>query len=213
MRPPPTLSWAIALDITRRRSRLRPRRRRQRRGGAEQRQRRGGAGTSRSAGRGGGGVASSRGERGPAPQPWWRLPRPLLSPLAHARRGPAGLAAERVGSGTCAVTGALPYPSLGAHGSGEYRGGEVENPVAAADGWARGAEPALVGDAAAALCPRRAAHPRPLSKRGAGPGAWAGWGRVGAGGERGISSRAEPAGGWEVGGRGPQAGKRGGGGG
>ena len=61
----------------------------------------------------------------------------------------------------------------------------MEKPVAAADGRARGAEPGAGGRRGRCSLFSGVAHPRPLSKRGGGPGARAGWGLVGAGEEAG----------------------------
>lgn len=105
-------------------------------------------------------------------------------------------------------------PGLGAHGSGECHRGEVEDPSAATDDGtsgrgARGEERGARSAERGAVRRRgrssrflRVAHPGPLCERGAGREGPGGVGACGCG--RGISSRAEPAGGREVVGLGPR---------
>lgn len=79
---------------------------------------------------------------------------------------------------------------------------EVGKPAAAVGSETRGAQPGTGGRRGCPSRASRAAHPGSLLALdlGAGPGQ----GRGGLG-RRGISNRAEPAGGGEIGGRGPPA--------
>lgn len=79
---------------------------------------------------------------------------------------------------------------------------EVGKPAAAVGSETRGSQPGTGGRRGCPSRASRAAHPGSLLALdlGAGPGrGWSGLGR------RGISNRAEPAGGGEIGGRGPPA--------